>query len=187
MRRWVWVSAITAPLFLIGGWSLAQTRQPDSYDAVRDTISALAARGARDPWIMTLALAGLGVSYVITAAGFWTLGRVSRTILAVGGAATIAVAASPQPSTAHVPAAAIGFVALAIWPIGLRDRVRAARWVVITLLALLAWFGIALAAASLVGFSERILAGAEALTPIWALVAHSSRAVRHGPLSRNAR
>ena len=171
MRRWVWVSAVAAPLFLIGGWSLAQTRQPDSYDAVRDTISALAARGANDRWIMTAALAGLGASYVITAAGFWTLGPTARTVLAVGGAATIAVAASPQPSAAHVPAATIGFVALAIWPLALGPRVRAARWVAVTLLALVAWFGIALASGSLVGLSERVLAGAEALTPIWALVA----------------
>jgi hypothetical membrane protein len=174
MRRWAWISAVAAPIFLIGGWSLAQTRQPESYDAVRDTISALAARGANDRWIMTAALAGLGASYVITAAGFCTLGRAGRTVLAVGGAATIAVAASPQPSTAHVPAAAIGFVALAIWPFALGNRVRSARWVAVTLLALLAWFGIALAAASLVGLSERALAGAEALTPIWALAANTS-------------
>jgi hypothetical membrane protein len=187
MRRWVWVSAVAAPLFLIGGWSLAQTRQPDSYNAVRDTISALAARGANDPWIMTAGLAGLGASYVITAAGFWTLGRVARTVLAVGGAATIAVAASPQPSPAHVPAAAIGFVALAIWPFGLGHRVGAARWVAVALLALLAWFGIALETGSLVGLSERALAGAEALTPIWALVARrSGRTDQDGQVSRNA-
>ncbi len=173
-RRWVWVSAVAAPVFLIGGWSWAQARQPDSYDAVRDTISALAARGASDRWIMTAALAGLGASYVITAVGSGTFGRLARTVLAVGGAATIAVAASPQPSPTHVPAAAIAFVALAIWPFGLRRTVRAAPWVAVTLLALLAWFGIALATARVVGLSERALAGAEALTPIWALVASTS-------------
>ncbi len=188
MRRWAWVSAVAAPLLLIGGWSLAQTRQPERYDAVRDTISALAARGATDAWIMTAALAGLGASYMITAAGAWTFGRTARTLLAVGGAATLAVAASPQPSPTHVPAATIGFVTLALWPFALDRAGRAARSVGFTLLALLAWFAIALATGTLVGASERALAGAEALTPVWALTACAiGRTSYDGQVSKKAR
>ena len=176
MRSWVWVSLILAPLFLIGGWTLAQARQPEGYAAARDTISALAARGATDRWIMTAALAGLGASYVITAAGYWTLGRVARALLAVGGAATVVVSASPQPSAGHVPAAVIGFIALAIWPaFGRGSRFRSCRWVTLVLVALLAWFALALATGNSVGVSERALAGAEALTPIGITIASISR------------
>ena len=68
MRNWVAVPAITAPVALIGGWSLAQAHQPRAYDPLRDTISALAARPATDSWIMTTGLALLGLSYVAAAA-----------------------------------------------------------------------------------------------------------------------
>lgn len=176
MRSWVWVSSIVAPLLLVGGWTLARARQPGGYDATRDTISALAARGATDRWIMTAALAALGATYVITAAGFSTPGRAARALLAVGGAATIVVSASPQPSAAHLPAAAIGLVALAIWPAFMPgSRFRSGRWVTLVLLALLAWFAIALAAGNLAGVSERALTGAEALTPFGIVVASASR------------
>lgn len=167
MRRWVWVSSVLAPLMLIGGWTLAQSRQPRGYDPARDTISALAAHGAADSWIMTAGLAGLGVSHLVTAAGFWAPGRLARAVLAVGGSATVVVAGSPQPSAAHLPAAAIGFLALALWPaFAPPSSLRWGRWMTLALLALLAWFVVALFAGRLVGLSERALAGAEALTPI---------------------
>jgi hypothetical protein len=74
-----------------------------------------------------------------------------------------------------VPAAAIGFVALAIWPAFVpRTYVRSGRLVTLALLALLVWFAIALGAGKLVGVAERALAGAEALTPI-GIVATRSR------------
>lgn len=171
MRRWAWFSAALAPVLLIGGWTLAQSRQPHDYDAVRDTISALAARGATDAWIMTAGLAGLGGCHLITAAGFRAAGRAARAVLAVGGAATVVVAASPQPATAHVPAAVVGFVALATWPAFAPRSFGAYRWTALVLLAALAWFGVAVALGPLVGLSERVLAGAEAFTPLALLVA----------------
>ena len=58
--RWALLSAGGAPLFLVGGWTLAQAAQPDGFDPVRQTISALAATGADHRWIMTVGLAGLG-------------------------------------------------------------------------------------------------------------------------------
>ena len=60
MRKITWVSATAAPIALIGGWTVAATRQPEAYDATRDTISALAAHGADDRWLMTAALAVVG-------------------------------------------------------------------------------------------------------------------------------
>lgn len=176
MRRWVWVSSALAPLMLIGGWTLAQSRQPHGYDPARDTISALAAHGAADPWIMTAGLCGLGISHVVTAAGFWAPGRLARAVLAAGGSATVVVAGSPQPSVVHVPAAAIGFVALAIWPaFAPRSSVRWGHWVTLALLGVLAWFALALFAGKLVGLSERALAGGEALTPIVIIIATRRR------------
>lgn len=176
MRRWVWVSSTFAPLLLIGGWTLAQSRQASAYDPTRETISALAAHGATDAWIMTAGLAGLGASHLITAAGFWAPGRVARAVLAVGGAATVVVSASPQPAAAHVPAAAVGFVALAIWPaFAARICFGLARWLTLALLALLTWFAAALVAGELVGVSERALAGSEAIVPLCLVVAWRQR------------
>ncbi len=167
MRAWVRASSALAPVVLIGGWSVAQTRQPEHYDAVRDTISALAARGAHDPWIMTAGLAALGACHLATAAGFTEAGPPARVVLAVGGAATIAVAVAAQPSAGHVPAAAIAFVALSVWAATARGPLRRpGRVLSALLLALLAWFGFALHAGDLVGLSERVLAGSQALVPL---------------------
>ena len=60
MHRTALVSAALAPVALIGGWTLAATRQPEAYDATRDTISALAAVGAEDRWVMTTGFLVLG-------------------------------------------------------------------------------------------------------------------------------
>jgi hypothetical protein len=117
---WALVSATAAPVLLIGGWTLGAARQPGGFDAVTGTISALAALGATDRWIMTTGLAGLGVAHLVTAAGLRPARRTGRLLLALGGLATLAVAAFAQPatgtSTAHGLAAAVAFVALALWP-----------------------------------------------------------------------
>ena len=63
------VPAVVAPVALIGGWTWGAARQPSSYSAVSQTISALAARDATDRWIMTAGLAVLGLAHVGTAVG----------------------------------------------------------------------------------------------------------------------
>jgi hypothetical membrane protein len=167
MRNWVVVSAIIAPVALVGGWSVAASRQPASYDSVRDTISALAARGATDRWIMTAALAVVGSCYVVTASAVTEFGALARSLLAVGGVATIAVALLPQPNPGHVPAASIGFALLAIWPAFSASPSRGfACTVSAVLLSLLAWFVIELSSHGPLGLSERALAGFEALGPL---------------------
>lgn len=167
MRAWVIVSSTAAPVALIGGWSVAASRQSSGYDQVRDTISALAARGATDRWIMTAALAVLGLCHIATAGGLTEIGVAARAVLALGGAATVSVAALPQPNAGHVPAAALGFLALALWAAlsevpGPRVRVAMA----VLLLLLLGWLVVELHGGNLVGLSERMLAGAEALCPL---------------------
>ena len=86
--RWAVASALAAPVLLVGGWTLAEARQPPGYSPVRDTISALAARGATDRWVMTSALAGLGACYMVTALGLRPVRRAGRAVLCGGGAAT---------------------------------------------------------------------------------------------------
>lgn len=166
MRRWVLPSAAAGPLALIGGWTLAARRQPAGYDAVRDTISALAADGATDRWIMTAGLAVLGGSYLATAAGLTEAAPAGRALLALGGATTVAVAALPQPTPGHVPAATVAFVSLALWPAASRlPSARAGRAASVALVALLVWFGLELDG-PLLGLSERALAAAESLWPL---------------------
>ena len=167
VRNWVLVSAAAAPVALIGGWTLAQTRQSAGFDPVTDTISALAARGADDRWIMTVGLFVLGVCHVVTAAGLTEAAPAGRILLALGGAATLVVAASPQPAAAHIPAAAVSFGALALWPAfsGLPDR-RSGIIATTVMLVLLGWLGAELRDGNQLGLSERLLAGFQALWPL---------------------
>jgi Protein of unknown function (DUF998) len=166
VRRWVIVSSSVAPIALIGGWTWAAALQGSSYDSLRDTISALAARDATDRWVMTAGLAVLGLCHLATAAGLVEVGVAARSILAVGGAATVAVAALPQPSAGHVPAATVGFVALALWPAAsqLPGR-RVGYGVSLVLVGLLGWLAVELRGGDLLGLSERALAGTQALWP----------------------
>jgi hypothetical membrane protein len=177
VHRWALVSAGIAPVALIGGWTWAGSVQPDGYDPLRDTISALAAHGATDRWIMTIGLAMLGACHLVTAAGFSHAGPLSRAVLAVGGAATIGVAALPQPSSGHVPAATLGFVALALWPAASQlPWRRSARGTAVLLVAMLAWLAWELQGGNLLGLSERVVAGAEALCPLgWVLAVATSQ------------
>jgi len=180
---WAIVSSVLAPVALIGGWSLAASRQPAGYSPVRDTISALAARGAADRWIMTVALAVLGCCHLVTAAGLRPARPAGRIVLALGGLATLGVAAFPLPvhgtSTAHAAAAFIAFGCLSTWPApasvpdaGPALTPTVSRLATVTLLALLVLFGLTLDS-SVEGFTERVLAGAQALWP--AVVALAAR------------
>ncbi len=183
---WAKTSATAAPVLLIGGWTAAAARQAGGFDPVGQTISTLAARGATDRWLMTVALAGTGVSYVVTALGLRGAALPGRVVLACGGVATVGVAAFPLPETgdsvAHAVVAGIAFVAVAMWPTvagrpdadlpaGLRRPV--ARVAGAVLLGLVGWFAVELNGPR-VGLAERVAAGAQALWPfIVALTARS--------------
>jgi hypothetical membrane protein len=178
---WTLVSAGAAPVLLAGGWTIAARRQPAGYSSVRDTISSLAARGATDRWIMTAALAGVGVAYAVSAAGLAPVRRVGRVALALGGVGTVLVAAFPQPaagnSVAHTVAAALGFIALGAWPVLATDR--ASRNVLLhrgaSVVATVASFGLLLwfvleIHGSHRGLAERSAALVEALWPLAVVV-----------------
>jgi hypothetical membrane protein len=178
---WGVVSTAAAPVLLIGGWTVAAGLQPGSFNAVVSTISALAARGAADRWVMTLALAGTGTCYVLTGLALRPAALPGRLILMAGGVATVLVAANPQParggnSLAHTFWAAVGFIALAVWPLAAGRRAPPApaaprpagsAFAGAVLAGLLLWFGAELITAGRqVGLAERILAGAQAAWPL---------------------
>jgi hypothetical membrane protein len=158
------VSSALAPVALFGGFEIAAARQSAAYSPVRDTISALAARGVTDRWIMTCAFVVLGLCHVVTAYGL------RRPVLAVGGAATALLAIAPQPahgsSELHVALAGVALIALALWPV--QDG-RQGRWAAAVLVVVLVWFAVALQSGTAVGLAERVLTGAEALWPIVAV------------------
>lgn len=191
---WAVLSATAAPVLLIGGWTVGAARQPAEFNSVRDTISALAAHGATDRWIMTTGLAGLGVCYLVTAAGLRPAALPGRIMLAIGGLANLAVAAFPQPeigsSAAHVRAATVNFLIMAVWPalswrrdrsapLALRLSVACAAAAV--MLGLVSWFAIELYdEGDYVGLSERVAAGAQALWPLVVVISARRRPSSRG-------
>ncbi len=177
VRGWAVASSILAPVAMIGGWQLAATRQPATYHAVRDTISALAGLGARDRWLMTLGFVVLGCCHLVTAAGLTVARPAGRALLGIGGVAVLLVAAFPVPvqgpSTAHSVVAGIAFVALSVWslaaypaggPVGAL-RLPVLLVVTVVLLGLLLVFVLELLGGQRIGLAERLLAGAQALWP----------------------
>lgn len=175
---WAVVSAVTAPVAMIGGWTLAQAQQ-ESFDPVRATISDLATQASSAPWIMGAGLAITGVAHLVTAAGLRPVPRTARILHAIGGAATLAVAVFPSDVApgAHFAAAGIGFGALALWPAWARRRgaTGVLRPVVATtasvvLVALLVAFLLELwqitSDGGATGLTERLVAGAQALWPL---------------------
>jgi hypothetical membrane protein len=191
LHWWVLVSSTTAPVALIGGWTLAARRQPGGFDSTVETISALAALDATDRWLMTAALLCVGASHVVTALGLSRAAPAGRLVLGFGGVATMLVAVFPLPaegaSPGHTVSAALAFGALAVWPavawrrgrgpVALRPVASVAAALV--LLGLVAWFAVTLGAGGPVGLTERLAAGAQACWPL--VVALSSRSrVRAG-------
>ena len=177
------MSSVAAPVALIGGWALAAQRQPDGFDSTVETISALAARDAADRWVMTAALAGVGVFHLMTALGLSMAAAAGRVLLGLGGVATTLVAVFPLPDAGatpeHAASAGVALVALAVWPaFAWRRRGRGPaplRPVVsfaaaLVLIGLLAWFAVALGTGGRVGLAERVAAGAQACWPLVAAV-----------------
>jgi hypothetical membrane protein len=128
---WTVVTAGAAPAVLVVGFLAAAALQPVSYDPLRETISALAARGATDPWVMTTAIAAVGVCYLMTALGLTTARRIGRLALAGGGVATLSIAAFPTPlhgySRPHALAVIAASTTMCAWPVLAAHRRHQAR------------------------------------------------------------
>jgi hypothetical membrane protein len=179
VRWWALVSSSLAPVALVGGWTLAAGLQPGGFDSTVETISALAARDAADRWLMTTALLCVGVCHVVTALGLPGAATAGRTVLGIGGVATMLVAAFPLPASgpapAHAVAAGLAFAALAVWPaLAWRRgngnpavlRPAASCTAALVLLGLVAWFAVTLSTGDQVGLTERLAAGAQACWPL---------------------
>jgi hypothetical membrane protein len=181
VRRWGVLSGLLAPLLLVGGWTAAAALRPDTFDAAKRTISELAALGAPHRWLMTGALVGVGMCHGATAAALRAAAVPGRSLLALGGLATVLVAANPLPpgggsSTAHTASAAAAFGALACWPAlawrrGTRAPAVLRAWpslaAAAVLLGAVLWFAVELSAGTgRVGVAERCAAGLQALWPL---------------------
>jgi Protein of unknown function (DUF998) len=178
---WGLASAVIAPFALISGWSIAADLQPGSFDAISRSISALAAYGATDRWVMTLALLVVSGCNAISGLGLLPAARYGRILLIAGGIFGLVVAFSPQPmvgsSLRHELAAGLSCAAMTAWPLfGLRREpwapfgLRAAPsiWATLVVAAILAWFCLeVVAGGDMIGLAERTLTGAQT---VWVLI-----------------
>ena len=194
---WGVISSVAALVLMVGGWTVAAGLQPHSFDPVAQTVSALAAPGAADRWVMTLTFLVVGACDFVTGLALRPARAPGRLILMAGGVAGLLVAASPeQPGTdfplPHMIWAAAGCAALVAWPAGAWRRGPSVPWglrpavsagVVAVLLVLLAWFGAELiTGGGQAGLAERVFGAAQALWPL-AVVASCRRAARTGAFS----
>jgi hypothetical membrane protein len=176
---WALVSSASAPVLLVTGWVTAAVLQSPGYDPVRQTISSLAARGAPDRWVMTLALFALGVCHMVTALGLRVAALAGRITLGCGGAASIAVALNPVPaqgpSSQHTASTSIGFALLAAWPLLAVRLGPATPWplrppasalVSAAMLGCAGWFLLELERQGPAGLAERILTTAQSVWPL---------------------
>jgi hypothetical membrane protein len=197
---WGLASSLAAPLILFAGWTVAAGLQLHRYDPVRQTVSLLAAHGATDRWVMTAAFLVVGACDVITGLALRPARMAGRVILVVGGIGGMLVAANPEtlgdsaPVT-HVLFAALGIVALTIWPAAAarRDYDGAIPWTLrpgiaagasTLTLVLFAWFVAELIVnGSHLGLAERAVGGVQALWPL--AVVLSCRPVLKGTFRNN--
>jgi hypothetical protein len=162
------------------GWTVAAGLQSRGYDQLTQTVSALAAYGATDRWVMTGALYAAGACYMATALGLRSVAAAGRWTLACGGAASMLVASFPQPAGgaapgAHVAALVIGSSAMTVWPLFACTRRPGRPWILspsiglsVTglFVALSAWFLVEANTGGPVGLAERIDGGTESLWPL---------------------
>jgi Protein of unknown function (DUF998) len=190
---WAVVSSAAAPVLMVAGWTVAAGLQR-SYDPVSDTVSALAAPGAADRWVMTLTFVVLGACYFVTGLGLRQARLPGRLMLMAAAVAGAGVAANPEHAGTTLPVGhmiwgAIGCAALVAWPAGASRRGPSVPWglrprvaagVIAVLLPLLAWFAAELVTwGAQAGLAERIFGAAQALWPL-AVVLSCRYAARTG-------
>ena len=194
---WGVISSAAAPVLMVSGWTVAAGLQLHPFDPVAQTVSALAAPGAVDRWVMTLTFLVVGACDFVTGLALRPARAPGRLILMAGAAAGMLVAANPEhPGTSfplpHMIWAAAGCAALVAWPASAWRRGPSVPWglrpvvsvgAAGVLLALLAWFGAELiAGGGQAGLAERIFGAAQALWPL-AVVVSCRRAARAGTKS----
>jgi len=176
---WGVISAAAAPVLLVAGCTVAAALQPQSFNSLAGTISALAEQGAADRWVMTTAFAVAGACEVVTGLALRPAAVPGRLILMAAGFSGLLVAANPEHaggSLTHALWAAAGFAALVAWPAGAWRRGLPVPWglrpavsacAAGVLLTLLAWFLVELlTGGGQAGLAERVMGVAQAGWPL---------------------
>src|SRR5215471_17906670 len=117
---------------MVAGWSVAAGLQPRPVDPVAEPVSALAALGAADRWVMSLTFVAVGACVLVTGLALRPARAAGRLILMAGAVAGMLVAANPEhPGTSlpvpHMICAAAG-CAGAAWPAGAWRRGLSVPW-----------------------------------------------------------
>ena len=180
---------------MVAGWSIAASLQPNPVNPFAEPVSALAAVGAADRWVMSLTFVVAGAGIFVTGLALRPARAPGRLMLMAGAVAGMLLAANPEhPGTSfpvpHVICAAVGCAGVAAWPAGAWQRRRPVPWAlrpavsagaVAVLLALVAWFAAELiTGGGLAGLAERSFGVALTLWPL-AVVAtcrHTARKPR---------
>ena len=178
---WGVVSSAATPALQIGGWTVAARLQPQPFDSVRQSVSALARLGAADRWVMTLTFVIVAVCYIATAVALRPAARTGRLVLIAAALAGLLVAASPEAapgsfSLAHALWSALGIALLAAWPLGAYRSGPEVPWALrpapsvtaVSVIAVLtAWFLVELLAGGAeLGLAERVVGAAQAIWPL---------------------
>jgi len=194
---WGLLSSGAAPVLMVGGWTAATSLQPRPVDPVAQTVSALAAVGAAERWVMTVTFLAVGVCYIVTGLALRPAGAAGRLILVAGAGAGMLVVAFPQPadggSLLHAIWASAGFGALAVWPVAACRRGPGVPWALrpavcaiaaAMLVLLLAWFAAeVVTGGGHAGLAERVLGLAQAVWPLTVVLScrHLARAAVQPP------
>jgi Protein of unknown function (DUF998) len=195
---WGVLSAVAAPVLMVAGWTLAAGLQPHPVDPVAETVSALAAVGATDRWVMTLTFVVVGACELVTGLALRPARTAGRVLLMAGAVAGMLVAANPEhPGTSfpvpHMICAAAGCAGMVAWPAWAWRRGPSVPWrpsvpwglrrpvcagAVVVQLTLVAWFAVELITyGGQAGLAERLFGAAQGLWPL-AVVASCRHAAR---------
>ncbi|HXL17022.1 MAG TPA: DUF998 domain-containing protein, partial [Streptosporangiaceae bacterium] len=82
---WGVISSAATPVLLIGGWMVAAGLQPQPFDSVRQSVSALAGPGSADRWVMSLAFLVVAACYITTALALRPAAMAGRLVLIAAG------------------------------------------------------------------------------------------------------
>jgi len=181
---WTVASAALAPALLVGGWLIAGALQPPSYSPMQQTMSDLAGQAATDPWVMTVALFGVGGCQLATGIGLTRIQMPARLLLIVAGLSTVGVAASPEAATGATPRhllfAVSCVVATLVWPTFVMQRdpaqprvlsIYGSLLVTAIFAALSAWLLITTQGGGDLGLAERLTSLAQGLWPLVVVLA----------------
>ena len=189
---WAVAAAALSEVLLVSGWLVAGALQPVSYSPMQQTMSDLAGQTATDPWVMTVALFGVGSCQVASSLGLTRAATRARLLLILAGLSTIGVAASPDAASGPTPwhlAFAVACIATTlVWPLFTVCREPGRPWVLgatcgltVTVLfaALSGWLLISTQGSGDLGLVERLTCSAQGMWPfvvalaLWQAQVHS--------------